>query len=86
MLITNRHNIPLALAVWAVQDNYDFIPDAISATALLKPLRQLILNKRIEPTERTPVDVSDLLASAFGNALHSATEYAWSDATRGAEA
>ena len=52
----------------------------------LYPMLLVILNKRIEPTERTPVDVSDLLASAFGKALHSATEYAWSDATRVAEA
>ena len=76
-MITNKHNIPLALAVWAVTDDYDRVNDAISATALLKPVRQVVLSERLEANDKTPLDVSDLLASAFGKALHSATELTW---------
>ena len=84
--ITNNRNVPLALAVWAVQDNYDVVPNSISATRLLKPIRQQILTHRLPPELRQTTDVSDLLASAFGKALHSATEYAWSDVKRVQEA
>lgn len=76
-MITNKHNIPLALAVWAVSDDYDRVPNTISATSLLKPIRQLVLAERLSTNDKVSLDVSDLLASAFGKALHSATELTW---------
>ena len=36
---TNDHNIPLAMAVWLMHDDYDYIhdPKYISVTTLMKP-------------------------------------------------
>ena len=79
-IYTNKHNVPLALAVWLVADNYDYqdIPNYISATTLLKPLRQMILSARTLPSMlKVQPDVSDLAARAMGNALHDSIEKAW---------
>lgn len=79
-IYTNKHNVPLALSVWLVADNYDYqdIPNYISATTLLKPLRQMILSARTLPSMlKVQPDVSDLAARAMGNALHDSIEKAW---------
>lgn len=78
MRITNFTGINLALSVWLVHDDYDYISDAnyISATSLLKPTRQLVLVNRVPPTERT-ADVEDFTARALGNAIHDSMEKAW---------
>lgn len=79
MTVTNIHKLPLELAVWVVQDPYDFISgeNTISATTLMKPLRQIILPSRIAATSGSTVDVEDLIPSAFGNAIHAAVQQAW---------
>lgn len=77
---TNNHDIPLALQVWLLADNYDYqdIPDYISATTLMKPLRQMILSARtIVGAEKQKVDLSELAARSMGNALHDSIEKAW---------
>lgn len=78
-MITNNRGVPLALAVWAVHDDYDYMTDDnyISVTGLMKPLRQIILGSRVKPGEKTPLDVQDLIASAFGTAMHDSVEKAW---------
>ncbi len=78
MIITNKHNLPLPLAVWLLYDEYDYNPDPnyISATSLLKPIRQTVLARRI-PVELRTLDVADLLASSYGTALHDSIEKAW---------
>ena len=78
MKFTNNHNVPLALAVWLVADNYDYQdrPDYISATSLMKPLRQLILSARTIQGSLTS-DLSDYAARVMGNALHDSIEKAW---------
>ena len=45
---TNKANLPLSLAVWLTHDTYDHDDRAnhISATSLIKHLRQLILGLR----------------------------------------
>ena len=45
---TNKNNVSLALAVFLMYDNYehDERPNSISATGLIKPLRQLVLSKQ----------------------------------------
>lgn len=80
MTITNNSDIPLALAVWLLHDDYDYInePNYISATALLKPVRQHILSKRV-PREMVSEDVEDYVARSLGNSLHSAIERVWID-------
>jgi hypothetical protein len=78
MKITNENGINLALAVWLLHDEYDYIntPNYISATRLMKPLRQLVLPQRIKPEERT-ADVSDFISTALGHSLHDSIEKAW---------
>jgi hypothetical protein len=78
VIITNRTDIPLALAVWLLHDEYDFInaPNYISATTLMKPIRQIVLPGRI-PLDEQSMDVSELIASALGKSLHDSIEKSW---------
>ena len=82
--ITNIHDIDLALAVWAVQDNYDSgkadAPkgELISVTSLMKPTRMQILQRKIDHTQET-IDVSELIAKSFGQTMHKGIEEAWTD-------
>ena len=76
-MITNNFNIPMSLAVWLADDQYDHSddPKLISATGLLKPLKSMILSMRATQTGDT--DVSDLISSSMGSAIHTAIEVAW---------
>lgn len=80
--ITNTKNFGLAMAVWLAHDEYDagtnLFPGkpVFSVTTLLKPTRQLILSNRVPPADRT-TDVSDLIASRYGHAIHDSIETAW---------
>ena len=47
----NPSQVPLSLAVFLATDNYDYEPDTISATGLIRPLRQIILAKREEASK-----------------------------------
>lgn len=78
MKYTNKHNIPLPLAVMLVHDDYDHSEQemALSVTSLLKSTRQIILGMRTSNVEQT-MDVSELLAATQGTALHDALEKAW---------
>jgi hypothetical protein len=76
---TNNDGIPLALAVLFVNDLYDHSdePNTISVTTLLDSVRQIILGMRA--TGEGTKDVSDMVASCYGTALHSALEASWLD-------
>lgn len=74
----NGGNVPLSVAVFLATDNYDHESHTISATALLKPTRQIILAKRV-PEEQQLVDVMGLLKSRMGTAIHDAIERSWID-------
>lgn len=78
MRLTNIHGISLPLAVWLLNDEYDYINEAnyISATSLLKPTRQLVLSRRVIQEDRE-MDLADLLASRMGAAIHDSQEKAW---------
>ena len=78
MPITNNHGVSLALAVWLVNDDYDYngAEHYISVTALMRPLRQIILPSRLDQSKRE-VDVVDLASRAMGNSLHDSIEKAW---------
>ena len=78
MKITNNFNISLSLAVWLLHDEYDYVnePNYISVTTLMKPLRHIILPRRI-PRELVETDVSDFIARALGHSLHDSIEKAW---------
>jgi hypothetical protein len=77
---TNKTNLSLALAVFLMYDNYDYDErdNVISATGLIKPLRQLILSQQNKSLAKT-VDIADLVASRMGSAIHTGCEEAWTD-------
>ena len=79
MKITNTSDVSLPLAVWLINDEYDYIKTEkpyISVTTLMKPLRQILLPERVPPEARTS-DVVDYISRAMGNSMHSAIEKAW---------
>ena len=78
-MISNKTDVPLVAALWAVTDNYDHVdePNYISATTLLKPTQEIILQSRLGQGDRPSLDVVDLIPSAMGNSLHSSIESAW---------
>lgn len=75
---TNTGGVPLSLAVFLASDGYDYNsdPDTISATTLLKPLRQIILPGRL-PAEGGLVSLPDMMKNRIGSAIHDAIERAW---------
>lgn len=75
----NPSDVPLGLAVWLVNDEYDYqsIPNYISATTLLKPIRQIILDQKLTDADRDPIDIASLIPSRMGTAIHDSVEKAW---------
>lgn len=76
--VTNNAGIDLSVAVWLAFDDYDYVskPNYISATTLIKPIRQIILGSRIKPEDAIP-DIKDRISSVFGQTLHTGVEMAW---------
>ena len=74
----NTSSVPLSLAVFLASDFYDHDQDenTISATALIKPLRQIVLSARV-PEDMTPVDLVNMVPSRMGTAIHDAIERSW---------
>lgn len=85
MPYSNNANLPISVAVMLATDNYDGTDDAISATQLLKPTRQLILDYRI-PEEDKNVELISLAASRYGTAIHDSIERAWMDPSKALKA
>lgn len=76
----NVSGVPLSVAVFLATDHYDYNsePNTLSATALLKPLRQIILSSRV-PQEDATVDLIAMTASRMGTAIHDGIERAWTN-------
>ena len=74
----NTSAVPLSLAVFLATDNYDHDSATISATALLKPIRQIILGARV-PEGDSVVDLIQMMPSRMGSAIHDAIERSWKD-------
>jgi len=72
----NSTDITLSLAVFLAHDSYENRPDTISATSIIKPLRQLVLTDRVSPSEGL-VDIAHLIPSRLGTAVHDGIEAAW---------
>lgn len=74
----NVSEVPLALAVFLASDYYDHNDDpfTISATTLLKPLRQIILATRVPPGDGL-VNLADMMNNRMGAAIHDGIEKAW---------
>lgn len=77
-IYANVSEVPLALAVFLATDSYDHNsdPNTISATTLLKPLRQVILPSRIPPGEGL-VNLANMMNNRMGTAIHDGIEKAW---------
>ena len=75
---TNRANLPLSLAVWLTHDTYDHDKrlNQISATSLMRPVRQTVLAQRVLEEDRVS-DITDVAASRIGSAIHDMIESAW---------
>lgn len=72
MKYTNKHKLPVFVSEWLEKDEYDYIEGTYSATTLLKPVRMRLLEQRYK--DSLSIDVSDLIASRFGTALHDSFE------------
>jgi len=72
----NVSAVPLSLAVFLATDNYDHDTSTISATTLIKPLRQIILSTRVKNDDAS-VDLIQMVASRMGSAIHDGIERSW---------
>lgn len=77
-LYGNVSEVPLALAVFLASDYYDYNSDpfTVSATTLLKPLRQVILPSRV-PAGEGLVNLASMMNNRMGAAIHDSIEKAW---------
>lgn len=77
MVYTNKYDLSVPMQVMLVDDAYDYDNDPmyLSATTLLKPIKQIVLAKRLPPNIST--DLADRIPMVYGTALHSAVEAAW---------
>lgn len=77
MKITNKADLPLSIAVWLLNDNYDYSvdPNHVSVTSLIKPLRSIVLSRRLPP--QPDMDLIDRVPSRLGTAIHESVEDAW---------
>lgn len=73
---SNLTQVPLSLAVYLAHDSYDYVPNTISATSLLKPIRQAVLKNRV-PEEHQVIDVTSVVKSRIGTSIHDGIEKAW---------
>jgi len=72
----NQTGVSLSVAVYLATDHYDYVPDAISATGLLKPVRATVLSRRV-PAEQQSIDVIDVFKSRLGTSIHDGIEKVW---------
>jgi hypothetical protein len=82
---TDVSEVPLALAVFLASDNYDYddTPNVISATTLLRSLRQIILPSRLLPGMGL-TSLPSMMANREGAAIHDGIERAWKENHRNA--
>lgn len=71
MKITNRENLPLPFVRMA-ESHYEIKPKRYSVTTLLKPTREILLNRRYG--NEVEQDCSDMIWLLFGKAVHSILE------------
>lgn len=77
MQLSNKANLPFAIALWCANDTYSFKPNArsISGTSLIKPTRQILLSRKF-PEEVQNTDLIDRIAAKRGTAIHDSIEKA----------
>jgi len=72
MKYTNKHNFPDFVVQWLEHDAYDHEENTLSATTLMKPARAYALEK--QNWENLEIDLSDIIASRYGTAIHDSVE------------
>lgn len=79
-LYSNVSQVPLSLAVFLATDSYEYNndPQTISATSLIKPIRQIVLGSRVPATDAM-VDLINMTQSRMGTAIHDGIERAWTN-------
>jgi hypothetical protein len=75
-MLYNESDIDLSVAVWLATDTYEHDDTVISATGLIKPIKQTVLAARVPATKKMG-DVVNNLASSIGTAIHDSIENAW---------
>jgi hypothetical protein len=77
-IYTNHSGLPLSIAVWLANDTYDHDDreNLISATSLLKPLKQFIMSQRVD-ANANKTDIVAQIPSSIGTAIHDSLENAW---------
>jgi len=65
---TNKYNLPDYVVEFLESDLYDYEEGVISATRLLTPARQFVLNHRFK--DELEMDISDIIPSRYGTAIH----------------
>lgn len=81
-MFTNRGNISLTMSVWLASDDYDLVFDenTYSVTTLLQPPRSVILSRKLRAQNiKGETDLTDIVPSRLGSAVHTAVEVAWLD-------
>lgn len=73
---SNTSGVSLSIAVFLATDSYDYDPDTISATSLIKPLRQIVLAPRVD-SSLASTELTNMVASRMGTAIHDGIERAW---------
>lgn len=76
MKYTNNTGLSLFAQVYLAHETYDREEAGLSVTTLLKPVKQIILARRV-PEGMASSDVADMIASSNGTAIHDAFESAW---------
>lgn len=73
----NQYNVSVPLQVWGVDSTYSGSNEdrTISATSLLKSVKQIILSRRV--TDESGFDIIDNFDAAIGTAIHAGIERAW---------
>lgn len=77
-LYSHVQDVPLALAVFLASDYYDHDDDpyTISATTLMKPLRQIVLSHRVMGKDLL-MPLPEMIKNRIGAAIHDGIERAW---------
>lgn len=75
---TNNTGLSLFAQVYLATDHYDHSNAGLSATSLLKPIKQVLLPHRV-PVEQRVVDISEMVGNRTGSSIHDGFEAAWKD-------
>ena len=73
---TNNFGTNLIMATYLANDSYDYKANTISATGLMKPVRQVVLAGRVPP-EYSSIDISRVVKSRIGTSVHDGVEQVW---------